>query len=66
MTENEMIAIAEFIGDDMTDEQATRLMDEAREMSIAGRERLLNALPGGPLYTEMSMHDAEMGGLSRY
>jgi hypothetical protein len=66
MTANEMMAIAEFLGGDMTDEQASRLMDEAREMSIADRERLLNALPGGPLYTEMSMHDAEMGGLSRY
>lgn len=66
MNANELIAIAEFLGDDMTDEQATRLMDGARELSIADRERLLNTLPGGPLYTEMSMHDGEMGGLSRY
>jgi hypothetical protein len=60
------MAIAEFLGNEMTDEQATRLMDDARELSIADRERLVNVLPGGPLYTEMSMHDAEMGGLSRY
>lgn len=66
MTANEMMAIVEFLGDDMTDEHATRLMDEARELSIADRERLLNTFPGGPLYTEMSMHNAEMGGLSRY
>ena len=66
MTANEMIAIAEFLGADMTDEQATRLMDEARELSISDRERLLDTLPGGQLYTEMSMHDGEMCGLSRY
>lgn len=41
-------------------------MDEARQLAIADRESLLNALPGGPFYTEMSMHNAEMGGLSRY
>ena len=66
MTANEMMAIAEFLGDDMTDEQATRLMDMARGMSIADRERLYDAIPGGPLYTELSMHNAEMGGLYRY
>lgn len=63
---NELIAIADFLGDEMTEEQSIRLMDDARSLSIADRERLLNALPGGPLYTEMSMHNAEMGGLSRY
>jgi hypothetical protein len=66
MTKNEILAIAEFLGDSMTDDQASQLMDEARELSIADREDLLSALPGGPLYTEMSMHDAEMGGLSRW
>ena len=66
MTANELIAIAEFLGNDMTTEQATRLIDDARELSISDRESLLNTLPGGKLYTEMSMHDGEMGGLSRY
>ena len=65
-TVNELLAIAEFLSDEMTDEQASRLMDEARQLSIADRERLLNALPGGPLYTELSMHNGEMGGLCRY
>ena len=65
-TVNEMAAIAEFLGNEMTSEQSTRLMDEARELSIVDREWLLNALPGGKLYTEMSMHNGEMGGLCRY
>ena len=64
-TVNELIAIAEFIGDEMTDAQAERLMDDVRELSLADREILLNALHGGPFYTEMSMHNGEMGGLSR-
>lgn len=65
-TINELLAIAEFLGDKLTDEQASRLMDDARQLSIADRERLLNALLGGPLYTEMIMHNGEMGGLCRY
>lgn len=63
---DELLAIAHFLGDEMTEEQASRLMDEARELSIADREVLLDNIPGGMLYTEMSMHDAEMGGLCRY
>lgn len=63
---NELLVVAEFLGNEMTEEQAERLMDEARNLSIEDRERLLNTLPGGPLYTEMGMHDREMGGLSRY
>ncbi len=54
-----LLAIAEFLGDEMTDEQASRLMDEARQLSVADREHLLNTLPGGPLYTEMSMHNGD-------
>lgn len=61
-----LLAIAEFLGDEMTDEQASRLMDEARKLSIADRERLLNQLHGGRLYTEMSMHNGEMYRLCRY
>ena len=65
-TFNELLAIAEFLGADMSDVQAERLMDAARELPIADRERLLDCLDGGALYTEISMHDAEMGGLARY
>jgi hypothetical protein len=61
-----LLSIAEFLGDNMTNEQADELMSHARELSISDREVLLAELPGGPLYTEMSMHDGEMGGLSRY
>lgn len=65
-TFSELLAIAEFLGGDMSDAQSKRLMDAARELPIADRERLLDSLEGGALYTEMRMHDAEMGGLSMY
>jgi hypothetical protein len=65
MTLNEIKAVEQFLGSEMTDEQAMKLMDEARQLSIADREELLMDC-SGPLYTEMSMHDAEMGGLGRY
>ena len=51
---------------EMTDEQTAWLMDECRQLSIADRERLLATVCGGNLYTELSMHAHEMGGLSRY
>ena len=66
MTANEILAIADFLGDEMTDAQAERLMDECRQLSIADRERLLATVCGGNLYTDLSMHAHEMGGLSRY
>ena len=63
----EFIAIAEFLGDDMTDEQAERLMDEARaDLSIADMALLLDKLPGGAFYTQLSMYSGEMGGLHWY
>jgi hypothetical protein len=40
-------------------------MDEAKQLSISDRE-ILFANADGAFYTELSMHDAEMGGLSRY
>jgi hypothetical protein len=64
-TLNELLAIADFLGDEMNNEQATSIMDRAKSLSISDREVLL-ANCSGPLYTEASMHDAEMGGLSRY
>ena len=66
MTANEILAIADFLGDEMTDEQAARLMDGCRQLSVTDRERLLATLCGGNLYTELSMHAHEMGGLFRY
>ena len=66
MTANEILAIADFLGDEMTDEQAARLMDGCRQLSVADRERLSATVCGGNLYAELSMHAREMGGLSRY
>lgn len=67
MTLDDVYAVCEFLGDKMTDEQASRLMDNIRELSITDRERLLYQY-GVPskLYAELSMHNAEMGGLDRY
>jgi hypothetical protein len=66
-TLRDFLNLADFLGDEMTEEQAIRFMDEAKQvLSIAEIEVLLNELPGTALYTEVSMYDAEMGGLSRY
>lgn len=60
----EVLAITEFLGDEITEEQVSRLMDEVRKLSVSDREYLLCTVYG-PLYTELSMHNAEMGGLNR-
>jgi hypothetical protein len=65
MTLDNILAIVEFLGERMTDAQASQLMDECRQLSIADREILLAEVTG-PLYGELSCHDSEMGGLSRY
>lgn len=65
-TLKEFIAVAEFLGDAMTDEQANRLLDEAKqELSIAQIETLCQYCTG-PFYTALTEYDGEMGGLSRY
>ena len=67
MTKVELLAIANFLGEEMTEEQSVRLMDEAKnDLSISEIEQLYMELEGGPLFTEVSMYDGEMGGLSRY
>lgn len=59
-------AIIDFLGDEMTEDQAVRLMDDARsELSIADMG-VLKASVSGPMYTELSMYEGEMGGFSRY
>ena len=63
MTSNEIMAIAKFLGDDMTDEQATRIMDEAREMIIEYLEDLLNEIPGCPIHTKLITHFDALGQL---
>jgi hypothetical protein len=66
MTAENIIAIANFLGDAMTYDQSVQLMDEARQLSIADCERIFHEIDGGPMYTQISMYDGEMGGLSRY
>lgn len=66
-TLNEFLAIANFLGDDMTDEQASQLMSDAkRELSIAEMEVFMVNVESGSMYYELSVYDAEMGGLGRY
>jgi len=66
-TVEDFLNVANFLGDEMTDDQASRLMSDAkRVLSISDIERLLAELPGTSFYTEVSMYDGEMGGLSRY
>lgn len=66
MTVEEILAIAEFLGDDINEDQFWRLSDEARKLSIADREHLHARLCGGALFTEVSMNRYEMGGYHRY
>jgi hypothetical protein len=61
-----IIAIAEFLGDKITPEQSTQLMDDARQhLSIAEMEVLKDHVSGS-LYTDVSMYEGEMGGFQRY
>ena len=60
------IYAASFLGDDMTEEQATKLMDDAKqELSIEEIQILMQNV-GGAFYGELSQYNAEMGGLGRY
>lgn len=64
MTANEILAIAEFLGDGMTESQADRLMDAARQLSIADRERLYAAsdcVGCRKFYTALSENSYELG-----
>tara|TARA_R110000744_G_C19371646_1_gene562777 strand:+ start:14757 stop:14966 length:210 start_codon:yes stop_codon:yes gene_type:complete len=63
----EFLAIANFLGDDMTEKQASALMDEAKSnLSISDKEILMATVDCGEMYYELSQYDAEMGGMSRY
>ena len=56
-----MLAIAKFLGDDMTPEQANSLMDEIRGWSLDGKFYIADYINGGPLYTVIREHLAEIG-----
>ena len=67
MTTNELIAVAHFLGDEITDTQVNRLMDEVRQsVSIADREVILSCLDGNDFYTALRENERELGGYSRY
>jgi hypothetical protein len=60
------MAIIDFLGDNMSDDQCSELMDRIKSnLSIVDRERLLNEAVG-PIYTDLSMMAGEMGGFGRY
>lgn len=62
MTTNQLIAIANFLGEDITEDQVNRLMDEVRKsFSITDREDILSCLDGGPLYTALRENECELG-----
>lgn len=66
MTCEDFLAINDFLGENITEEQRERLMDKAkRELSKSDLTFLLNKVCG-PMYTELSTHNCEMGGLDRY
>lgn len=54
-------AIIDFLGSDMTDEQAERLMDEMRRDLSPYQIRELQSVACGQLYTDISMYCGEMG-----
>ena len=64
MNANEILAIAEFVGEDMSDEQAEKLMNLTRQLSIADREYLYLACHqvqvASKFYTELSINRCEL------
>lgn len=65
-TVNEYRAIINFCGSDMTEEQASRLMDDMKhDLSIDDIQALYESVEGGVMFTELSMYNGEMGGLMR-
>lgn len=65
MTVEEIITVLDFLGEGITDEQVYRLMDEARQLSSLDKI-WLKAHASGAMYTELSMHEGEMGGFDQY
>lgn len=58
--------LVEFLGDDMSQDQAIRIVDEAkRELSMNDMERF-KANATGEIYYLLSEFEAEMGGFERW
>ena len=67
MTAEEIIQMANSLGDNLSDEQADSLLDAARaSCSLSEIERIRDALDGGLLFTAITMMEGEMGGFQRY
>ena len=61
MTLSQFLTIAGFLGDDITDEQASRLMNSARQsLSLAEIELCLEDIRCAGMYLHLSMYKAEM------
>jgi len=61
------LSVISFLEDEMTEEQASKLMDEAKDnLSISDIEYLCSICPSNEMYTQLDMYNAEMGGLNRY
>lgn len=60
-TLNEFISILDFLGDEMTEKQAERLMDQARHHLSVDEMQTLCEWSNGPMYSELSQFNAEMG-----
>ena len=65
-TLDDFINICDSLGDEMTEEQAERLMDEAKQTLSISEIEILHDNVGGKFYTQISQHNAEMGGFNRY
>ena len=66
MTKDEIVSIANFLGEDITDDQINRLMDEVRACSISDREEIKYLLDSISFYTALRENECELGGYSRY
>jgi hypothetical protein len=57
----DFITVAEFLGNDMTRDQATRIVDEAKQQLSQNDISKLSNYVGGHLYTDISEYNAECG-----
>lgn len=61
MNLNDFINIANFLGDDMTEEECSKLMDKAKEELSSDELTTLSANVGGDFYTSVRENMAERG-----
>jgi len=56
---NEIIAIAEFLGNSITDEQTTAIFDHIKQMPPQKQQFIQKMIPRGRLHTRMSIYELE-------